>query len=157
MANSLPGSDMGNLIVKTAIPTPTPQVTRQMDVHEVQRHRAKIAFEVEVVLQGYWQAELSSEMKAAVMADWSDELEDWTVEQVRWGLRQWRKDNPRRKPNPGDVVAILKEQRGKTEMAKLAAIAPPQPERPEPVTAERAASILAEVGFNVRRIPTVQE
>lgn len=110
-----------------------------------------------MVLQGYWQAELSSEMKAAVMADWSDELEDWTVEQVRWGLRQWRKDNPRRKPNPGDVVAILKEQRGKTEMAKLAAIAPPQPERPEPISAERAASILAEVGFNVRRIPTVQE
>lgn len=110
-----------------------------------------------MVLQGYWQAELSSEMKAAVMADWSDELEDWTVEQVRWGLRQWRRDNPRRKPNPGDVVAILKEQRGKTEMAKLAAIAPPEPGRPEPVSAERAASILAEVGFNVRRIPTVQE
>lgn len=148
---------MGNLIVQATIPTPTPQVTRQMDEQEVQRHRAKIAFEVEVILQGYWQAELSSEMKAAVMADWSDELEDWTVEQVRWGLRQWRRDNPRRKPNPGDVVAILKEQRGKTEMAKLAAIAPPQPERPQPVSAEKAAEILAAVGFNVRRIPTVQE
>lgn len=128
-----------------------------MSPAECVAHRARIAFEVEVILQGYWQAELSSEMKAAVMADWSDELEDWTVEQVRWGLRQWRKDNPRRKPNPGDVVAILKEQRGKTEMAKLAAIAPPQPERPEPISAERATSILAEVGFNVRRIPTVQE
>lgn len=128
-----------------------------MSQEECVAHRARIAFEVEVILQGYWQAELSSEMKAAVMADWSDELEDWTVEQVRWGLRQWRRDNPRRKPNPADVLAILKEQRGKTEMAKLAAIAPPQPERPEPVTAEKAAEILAAVGFNVRRIPTVQE
>ena len=147
--------NLPSLIAK--LPPPTPCVTSSMSREECVAHRARIAFEVEVVLQGYWQAELSSEMKAAVMADWSDELEDWTVEQVRWGLRQWRKDNPRRKPNPGDVVAILKEQRGKTEMAKLAAIAPPQPERPEPISAERATSILAEVGFNVRRIPTVQE
>lgn len=147
--------NLPSLIAK--LPPATPCVTSSMSQQECAAHRARIAFEVEVVLQGYWQAELSSEMKAAVMADWSDELEDWTVEQVRWGLRQWRKDNPRRKPNPGDVVAILKEQRGKTEMAKLAAIAPPEPQRPEPVTAERAASILAEVGFNVRRIPTVQE
>lgn len=110
-----------------------------------------------MILQGYWQSEMAPEVKAGVMADWADELQDWTIEQVRWGLRQWRRDNPRRKPNPADVLAILKEQRGKTEMAKLAAIAPPQPERPEPVSAERAASILAEVGFNVRRIPTVQE
>lgn len=110
-----------------------------------------------MILQGYWQAEMAPEMKSAVMADWADELEDWTIAQVRWALREWRRANPRRKPNAGDIVAILKEQRGKTEMAKLAAIAPPQPERPEPVSAERAASILAEVGFNVRRIPTVQE
>ena len=139
------------------LPPATPCVTSSMSREECVAHRARIAFEVEVILQGYWQAELSSEMKAAVMADWSDELEDWTVEQVRWGLRQWRKDNPRRKPNPGDVVAILKEQRGKTEMAKLAAIAPPEPERPERVSPEQASAILAEVGFNVRRIPTVQE
>ena len=140
-----------------ALPPPTPCVTSSMSSDELAHHRKRVSFEVEVILQGYWQAEMAPEVKAGVMADWADELQDWTVEQVRWGLRQWRRENPRRKPNPGDVLAILKEQRGKTEMAKLAAIAPPQPERPEPVSAERAASILAEVGFNVRRIPTVQE
>lgn len=112
---------------------------------------------MEVVLQGYWQADLAPEMKAAVMADWSDELEDWTVEQVRWGLRQWRRENSRRKPNPGDVLAILKEQRGKTEMAKLATLVRPEPERREPVSAERASEILAEVGFRPLRIEGASE
>lgn len=128
-----------------------------MSPEECVAHRKAIAFEAEVVLQGYWQSEMSPEMKAAVMADWSDELEDWEVEQVRWGLRHWRRENPRRKPNPGDVLAILKEQRGKSEMAKLAALPQPEPEAREPVSAERASAILAEVGFNVRRVPTVQE
>lgn len=110
-----------------------------------------------MILQGYWQAEMAPEMKSAVMADWADELEDWTIAQVRWALREWRRANPRRKPNAGDIVAILKEQRGKTEMAKLAALPKPEAERPEPITAEKASAILAQVGFNVRRIPTVQE
>lgn len=123
-----------------------------MSPEECAAHRARLAFEVEVVLQGYWQADMAPEMKAAVMADWSDELEDWTVEQVRWGLRQWRRENPRRKPNPGYVLAILKEMRGKTEMAKLAALPRPEPERREPVSAERASAILAEVGFRPRRV-----
>ena len=141
----------------TSFPAPTPQLSQSLSPEELAAHRTRIGFEVEVVLSGYWQADMDPKLRAAVLADWADELQDWTAEQVKWGLRQWRRDNPRRKPNPGDVLAILKEQRGKTEMAKLAAIAPPQPERPEPVSAERAASILAEIGFSVRRIPTVQE
>ena len=109
------------------------------------------------MLTGYWQTDLDPKLRAAVLADWADELQDWTAEQVKWGLRQWRRDNPRRKPNPGDIVSVLKRRRGDEFAAKVAALPKPAPERPEPVSAERAASILAEVGFNVRRIPTVQE
>lgn len=105
-----------------------------------------------MILQGYWQAEMSPEVKAGVMADWADELQDWTIDQVRWGLRQWRRDNPRRKPNPADVLAILKDQRGKTEIAKLAALPKPAPEVREVISGERSNAILAEVGFTVRRI-----
>ena len=110
-----------------------------------------------MVLQGYWQADLAPEMKAAVMADWSDELEDWTVDQVRWGLREWRRDNPRRKPNPGDVVAILKARRGKTEAAKLAALPKPADAPRQPVSPEAAAQILAAAGFMPRRIEGAAE
>lgn len=139
------------------LPPPTPCVTSSMSPQECAAHRARIAFEVEVVMEGYWKNNLAPELKAAVMADWSDELEDWTIDQVRWGLRQWRRENPRSKPNPGDVLSILKEQRGKTEMAKLAALPRPEPERREPVTPERASQILAEVGFRPRRIEGATE
>lgn len=109
------------------------------------------------MLSGYWQADMDPKLRAAVLADWADELQDWNIGQVKWGLREWRRENPRRKPNPGDIVAVLKRRRGDEFAAKLAALPTPEPERPEPVTAEKAAEILAAVGFNVRRIPTVQE
>ena len=140
------------------LPPPTPCVTSSMSPAECDAHRRRIAFEVEVVLRGYWQdGELAPEMKAAVLADWADELEDWEIEQVRWGLRQWRRDNPRRKPNPGDIFGILKTQRGKVEAAKMAALAPP-PEPPrERITAERAAEILAAAGLAPKRIERAAE
>lgn len=109
------------------------------------------------MLSGYWQADMDPKLLAAVLADWADELQDWNIGQVKWGLREWRRENPRRKPNPGDIVAVLKRRRGDEFAAKLAALPKPEPERPQPITAERASAILAEVGFNVRRIPTVQE
>lgn len=62
------------------------------------------------MLQGYWQTQLSPAMKSAVLADWADELEDWTREQVRWGLRRWRRNNPNKKPNPGHIAALLKQK-----------------------------------------------
>lgn len=120
-------------------------------------HRARIAFEVEVILQGYWQAELAPQMKAAVLADWADELEDWLLDQVRWGLREWRRENPRRKPNAADVAAILKAERGKAEMARLAAQQRPQAEERKLISAERANEILAELGFAVKRVEPVKE
>lgn len=58
-------------------------------------------------------------MKAAILADWADTLEDWEPKQVLWGLRKWRNENPSRKPNPGHILGILKEQRGKSEAGKL--------------------------------------
>lgn len=111
---------------------------------------------MEVVLSGYWQTDMEPRMKAAVMADWADELEDWTIEQVRWGLRSWRRDNPRRKPNPGDILGILKAQRGKTEAAKLAALPRPQPEPHQPVSRDVAAEILARAGFAPRRVQAAE-
>lgn len=124
-----------------------------MSREECADHRARIAFEVEVILQGYWQVELAPQMKAAVLADWADELEDWELEQVRWALREWRRENPRRKPNAGDVLAILKAERGKAEMARLEVQRRQQPvEAREPISAERAAELCAAFGFSPKRI-----
>ena len=42
-----------------------------------------------------------------------DALEDWHVDQVRAALRQWREEFPNKKPNPGHVLKLLKERRGR--------------------------------------------
>ena len=128
-----------------SFPAPTPQVSASMSSQELAEHRASLSFEVEVVMSGYWQTDMDPKLRAAVMVDWADELEDWSVKQVKWALREWRRNNPRRKPNPGDIVGILKEQRGRAEAAKLAALPRPEPAPSKPVSAARAAEIMAEL------------
>lgn len=122
-------------------------------------HRSRIGFEVEVVLQGYWQEQLAPALKAAVLADWADELEDWPLDQVRWGLREWRRENPRRKPNPGDIVSVLKKRRGEKYAQQVAAtkVADPQPVITEEARARNAARVAELFPSIVKRIPEVKE
>ncbi|WP_377758852.1 hypothetical protein [Paracoccus angustae] len=135
-------------------------MTNSMSQDECARHRSRIGFEVEVVLQGYWQEQLAPELKAAVLADWADELEDWHLEQVRWGLREWRRENPRRKPNPGDIVAVLKKRRGEEYAARAAALPKPgdvQPVITEEARARNAARVAELFPSIIKRIPEVKE
>ena len=117
-------------------PTPTPQHSRSMSQEQLGDHRTQISFEVEVILQGYWQTEMDPKVKAGVMADWADELQDWTVPQVKWGLREYRRENPRRKPNPGDILAVLKKRRGQEYAAKAAAL--PKADNFAPIVTDEA-------------------
>ena len=76
-----------------------------------------------MVLSAYFQPTEAEDVKAAQLAWWCDELQDWTREQVVWGLRKWNRESPRARPTPGDIVGILKAQRGKAEAARM-----PKPE-----------------------------
>lgn len=69
-------------------------------------------------MHGYWQNRPSPAMKAAILADWMDELEDWHIDQIRWALREWRSINPSKKPNPGHIQVLLKAKRGQTWVAQ---------------------------------------
>lgn len=102
------------LTTKHDLPTPTPQHSQSLQPQELEEHRTKIAFDVEVVLRGYWQTNPPEAIKVAEMADWADTLENWTHEQVVWGLRKWRNENPSRKPNPGHILSLLLVQRAKS-------------------------------------------
>ena len=106
---------------------------------------------MEVVLDGYWDRMPPDNVKAAILADWADTLEDWTQEQIVWALRKWRNENPNKRPNPGHILALMKEARGK----KIAAQVPKQEQDDarERVSADRAAEIMAQAGFNIRRFP----
>lgn len=150
---------MSNLPALTAKLPPTSALdVSSMPPSEIARHRAEIAVAVEVVLHGYWRDDMPDAMRAAVLADWCDEMEEWPVESVRAALRKHRREKPSTKPNPGHILAILKESWGKRNAAQVrAALASPEPERPPPVSKERAAQIMAEVGFMPRRIEGAAE
>ncbi len=118
-----------------------------MQPSEIAHHRAQISASVEVVLHGYWQPDDSAGLRAAVLADWCDELEAWPVESIRAALRKHRKDFPNRRPNPGHILTLLNEAWGRrnAETVRLALAKPPEPERELP-SPERRREIVAETG-----------
>jgi len=129
----------------SSLPSPTPRWTQSLSPQAIQDHRATIAFEVELILAGYWQTYPPPQIKAGIIADWCDALQDWTLEQCVWALRRWRNANPDRRPNPGHILASMVDARARKIYASI-----PKPEQPpEPprirVTAERVAAICAEI------------
>ena len=104
-------------------------------------------------MHSYWQASPPDQVKAGVLADWCDALEDWTQEQIVWGLRKWRNDNPNKRPNPGHILMLMKAARGRKIAAQLPKQQPeqqPEPNR-ERISADRAREIMQEIGFNAKR------
>ncbi|MDF3606309.1 hypothetical protein PE067_09275 [Paracoccus sp. DMF-8] len=113
---------------------------------------------VEVVLTGYWRDDMPAALRADVLADWCDELEDWPVESIKAALRKHRRENPNRKPNPGHIVALLKEAWGKRNAPVVAAaLAAPVEAPKERVSDEARRAIMAEIGlrdpFAVNKMP----
>lgn len=132
-------------------PAPTPQLAQSMSPQDLQGHRGKICFEVEIVLSGYWQTFPAPEIKAGILADWADALQDWSTEQVVWALRKWREDNPNKRPNPGHISKMLKDARGKAEAERAAQRR--QAEKPEePNVAKVSPEKRAEIDAMVRRM-----
>lgn len=130
-----------------AYPSPTPQHAKSLLPQELADHRRAIASEVKIVLSAYFKPSEDDDIRAGQLAWWCDELQDWTQEQVVWALRQWNRDSPDKRPTPGHILGIMTAMRGKREAARLAAL--PKREDPvrAPVTAERAAEIMAAAGF----------
>jgi hypothetical protein len=143
--------NQNSLAIRSEMATSTPQVARSLSPQDLREHRAGIASEVRVVLSAYFQPHEAEEIRAAQLAWWCDELQDWTREQVVWALRQWNRLNPRARPTPGDIVVICKEARGKRIAAQLPK-QEPQEER-KPVDRETAAQILAQAGFTPKGMP----
>jgi hypothetical protein len=140
---------LGEIVKRAEIPAPTPQIAKSLSPAQLSEHRAKIAFDVKTVLSAYFQPHEADEIKAAQLAWWCDELQDWTQEQVLWALRKWNRDKPRTRPTPGDILAICIDARGRKVAADIA-LAKPAPEpKPEFITPERRAQIAAELGLPV--------
>lgn len=112
------------------------------------------------MLSAYFDPSESEEVKAGLLAWFCDELQDWKHEQVVWGLREWNRENPRRRPTPGDIVAILKRARGEKYAKQLATMGKTADATPV-ITEEARARNLAVVSelfpSIVKRVPEVKE
>lgn len=101
-----------------------------------------------MILHGYWQATDSPTLRAAVLRDWCDTLQDWKPDSVLAALRKWRSDNPNKRPNPGHIEQMLKEAWGRKHapQVKAALAAPIEPPK-ERVSDEARRAIMAEIGI----------
>lgn len=116
-----------------------------MPQRELAAHRTAISALVDVVLDGYWQADISNAKRALILADWCDELEGWPIDSIKAALRQHRRAEPSRKPNPGHIVAILNRAWGERHAAQVRAATEASAPKVEPMTAERHAQVAAEM------------
>lgn len=134
------------------IPAPTPQIAKGLSPEKLREHRDAIYSEVCGVLSAFYDPKDPPEVRAINRAWWCDELQDWTRDQVCYALRKFNRDNPDRRPTPGHIVRILKDTRGQRE-AERAKARLPEPMEPvrEVVSKERAAQIMASVGFAPKR------
>lgn len=94
------------------LPTPTPKATVSLTSHDYARHIARLNVVVEATLRHYWVPVADEVIRHFEMEDWTEALQDWPVDQTRRALRRWVKENPRRRPNYGDILQILKRDRG---------------------------------------------
>lgn len=80
-------------------------------------------------------------MDAALARDWCDILEGMTQDAIGKACMAYLRDEPRRKPVPGAIYALARSFTPAPVVVHRA-----EPER-EKISAERAAEIMAEVGF----------
>lgn len=110
---------MTTALTVSEIPHPTPRLASSLSQDELERHRSQIGFEVRTVLSAYFQPQESDEIRANQIKWWADELQDWDIGQVVWGLRKWNRDHPRLRPTVGDIVALLKAERGRQHAKRV--------------------------------------
>lgn len=96
------------------------------------------------MLHAHYEPTEAEDVKAGLLAWFCDELQDWTHEQVVLAIRSWNRENPRRRPTPGDLVAILKRLRGEAHAKRVAALPKPAEAARELPSLERRAEMLAE-------------
>lgn len=97
------------------------------------------------LLSHYWREDDPSELNEALGRDWADILEGMTQDAISKACTAYLRDEPRRKPSPGAIYALAREF-----TPRPVVVSQPEPER-EKISAERAAEIMAEVGFKPQR------
>ena len=117
-------------------------------LQERQLRREWIAGRILTLLSHYWREDDPSAMDEAIARDWADILEGMPQDAIAKACRRYLTDEPRRKPTPGAIYALAREYMPRPVIVHRAP--EPEPER-QKVTPERAAEIMAEVGYRPQR------
>lgn len=96
-------------------------------------------------MDSYWRDDLSQAKRAAILADWCDELEDWPVESIKGALRQHRREFPSKKPNPGHIYQRLAKAWGERNAEAVRAAAAPRYQRVDRGPVERRMAVADEL------------
>ena len=126
-------------------------LSKSLGSQDLAQHRAMVALELEVLAKKMdrfgWERDRNSPAHDRLIIDWMDALQDYPLDEVRAACREAVRSRPNAMPNEGHIVAKIMEARAEFVRASRAA-SPARPDEPRPkVTPERAAEILAEVGF----------
>lgn len=143
---------------KTGLTLP---LSRSLGSQELGKHRAMVAVELEVMAKKMdrfgWERDRNSAAHDRLLSDWMDALHDYPLDEVRAACRDWVMSSPRKMPNEGDILSIIKRQRFETMQAHKAKMPAPRPAPKDRVSKDRAAEILAEVGFAPRPMPDTHD
>jgi hypothetical protein len=148
--------------VPAARPLPTDPSTglilplsKSLGSQDLAAHKAMIAVELEVMAKKMdrfgWERDRGSAAHDRILMDWMEALKDYPLPEVQAACASWVREQPRKMPNEGDILAVIHRGR-KERVAKFKASRPPAPEpHREPVSKQAAAEIMAQNGFAPKR------
>jgi hypothetical protein len=114
---------------------------------ERQKRREWIGGRALTLLSHYYREDDPVELTGAMGKDWADVLEGIPAEYIQRACIQYERDEPRRRPTPGDIY-----QRARAMIPPPTVVAEaPAPQRAPRVSREDAARILERHNFNPRR------
>jgi len=147
-SNSLP------VDAKTGLTLP---LSKSLALPELERHRAMIAIELEVMAKKVdrfgWDRDRGTHAHDRLVTDWMDALQDYPLAEVKAACRACILASPNRMPNEGHVLEKIMDAR----RVAIAAMPRPRDEpRPPRVTPEAAAEIMAGAGYTPRRMEAAQ-
>jgi hypothetical protein len=99
---------------------------------EAIRFRAWVGVRAEATLGDYWERFPADVVKAEIIKDWIAILSPYSPAEILTACRDWKIDNPRQRPGPGDIAGLINEARERWIRAQPK----PQQEPPRVVTAE---------------------
>ena len=125
-------------------------LSRSLDSRSLDRHRALLAIELEVLAKKLdrwgWERDRGTASHDRIVTDWMDALQDFPLHEVQAACAAAVRDNPNRMPNEGHILAGIMAIRRDAVRERPKPSAPPEP---KPVTAEQARAIMERAGLSI--------